>query len=351
MAHQAYERLAEALDRLPNGFPRTSSGIEITLLRRIFTPEQAALAALLTREMEPVEAIAARAGLAVAEARAALMGMARRGMVWFEREGGVSRFRLAPFIVGIYEAQLDVMDHELAHLVEDYLAQGGAAGIMGPEPALHRVIPAQAAVRPEWILPYDDVRAILLRARSFHVRDCICRVQQAQLGRTCRFPVHSCLSFSSRESEPGPDSLTQEQALALLDEMEEVGLVHSVSNVAQGLGYVCNCCGCCCGILRGINEYGIAHSIARANYVAAVDQDTCTACGICAERCQVGAIREGEGAYEVMAERCIGCGLCVTGCPSGAATLSRLPEAETVHPPSDFAAWEEERLRRRGAAS
>ncbi|MGI6209400.1 MAG: 4Fe-4S dicluster-binding protein [Anaerolineae bacterium] len=347
MGADVYERLAEALDRLPNGFPRTASGVEIAILKRIFTPEQAGLAALLTREMEPLEIIAERAGLSVAQARRALMAMARRGMVWFERQGGTSRFRLAPFIVGIYEAQKDILDHELAHLVEDYMAQGGAAGIMGPEPALHRVIPALGSVRTEWILPYDDVRAILLQARSFEVSDCICRVQQAKLGRTCRFPVHNCLSFSGREAAPGPDSLTREEALALLDEAEQVGLVHSVSNVAEGLGYVCNCCGCCCGILRGITEYGLAGSMARPNYVASIERGTCTACGRCAQRCQVGAISEGEDGYGVLAERCIGCGLCVTGCPSGAASLSRLPAAQTVHPPADFAAWEEERLRNR----
>ncbi len=344
MPQDAYARFAEALDRLPNGFPHTESGVELLLLQKIATPEEAALAAQLTGTMEPLESIAERVGLAPREARRALLGLVRKGMAWFEREGGASRFRLAPFIVGLYEAQLDVIDEEMARLVEEYFAQGGAAGIMGPEPALHRVAPAQTAVEHEWVLPYDDVRAIMQGARSFFVRDCICRTEQALVGHPCKFPRHNCLYFTWREAPPGPESVTKEEALALLEETEHIGLVHTVSNVAEGIGYVCNCC----GVLRGITKYGLEHSVAKANYRAAIDPDLCIACGVCAERCQVDAIRQTDGLYEVIVERCIGCGLCVTGCPSEAAKLARLPEAETVHPPADFAAWERERLRNRG---
>jgi electron transport complex protein RnfB len=88
--------------------------------------------------------------------------------------------------------------------------------------------------------------------------------------------------------------------------------------------------------------------VARANYVAAIDAAECTSCGACAERCQVGAILERDGAFAVDPERCIGCGLCATGCPSGAAALARRPGAELAYPPEDFEAWERERLRSRG---
>ena len=67
--------------------------------------------------------------------------------------------------------------------------------------------------------------------------------------------------------------------------------MHTVSNIASGINYVCNCCGCCCGILRPLIEAGIEDSIAYANYYATVDADTCTGCGICEARCQVEAIK------------------------------------------------------------
>ena len=348
LSDQVFERLAEALDRLPNGFPRTSSNAEIKLLKKIFSPGEASLASQLGRSMESVDAIAKRAERSVEEVETKLMEMAERGLLWYQKEMGKSFFRLAPFVVGIYESQKKIMDHEFAHLFEDYMANGGAVGIMKPQPALHRVIPAQKAVKSEWILPYDDVKAILLRSKTFHLRDCICRIQQDHIGRKCSFPLRTCLSFSSIEGQPSQDDVSKDEALAFLDKAEEMGLVHTVSNVMKDFGYVCNCCGCCCGILRGITDWGIENSVAYSNYYAAIDFNECLDCGTCRQRCQVHAISESNGVSVVDRSKCIGCGLCVTGCPNGAAKLEKKPKGEIVTPPKDFEAWEHERLHNRG---
>ena len=347
MSDEVYERLIDALDALPNGFPRTPSRVEILVLKKIFSEEEAAIASQLTGKMETVDEIADRAGLPAEETSKRLFQIVQRGMVWIDRQDGKTTFRLAPFVVGIYEAQLELMDHELAHLVEQYMVEGGAAGIMKPQPALHRVIPHQNTVKSESILPYEDVCALLLKSKAFHLRACICRAQQDQLGRKCDFPLEMCLSFSDTERGAWPGDLTQEEALALLDKSEEVGLVHTVSNITEGVGYICNCCGCCCGILRGITEWGIENSVAFANYYAVIDPVICNNCGTCIQRCQVSAISEGDGFSVVDRARCIGCGLCVSGCPNDVARLERKPEAEIVHPPANFAAWEQERLRNR----
>lgn len=348
MTDDVYEQLAEALDKLPNGFPRTPSNVEIRLLKKIFSTEEASLASQLDRSMTSVDVIAKRTRLSVEEAEVKLMKMAKRGLLWRGVKGGKSSFRLAPFVVGIYEAQLESMDHELAHLVEEYLANGGAAGIMKPHPAIHRVIPAQKATKSEWILPYDDVKAILLKSKTFRLHDCVCRKQQDHIGRKCDFPLRTCLSFSSTERPPDPLSVSKEEALDFLDKAEEMGLVHTVSNVMKGVGYVCNCCGCCCGILRGINEWGIENSVAYANYYAVIDPDECLACGTCRNRCQVHAISEQDGVSVVDRKKCIGCGLCATGCPNGAAKLQPKSNSEIINPPQDFVAWEHERLHNRG---
>ena len=350
LSDPVYEQLAEALNRLPNGFPRTSSNVEIRILKKIFSFEEASLATRLGGSMESVEAIASRVGLPTEEAKVRLSNMAKRGLLWSYEKDEKLFFRLAPFLVGIYESQRESMDHELAHLVEHYLANGGAVGIMKPQPALHRVVPAQKAVKSEWILPYDDVRAILLNSKTFTLNDCICRVQQDHVGRRCDFPLRTCLSFSSVEGQPSEHDVSKEEALNFLDKAEEMGLVHTVSNVMKGLGYVCNCCGCCCGILRGITDWGIENSVAYANYYAVIDAEQCLGCGICRKRCQVHAISEKDGVSIVDRKKCIGCGLCVTGCPNGVAKLDKKPESEIVDPPVDFGAWEKERLRNRARA-
>jgi NAD-dependent dihydropyrimidine dehydrogenase PreA subunit len=343
-----YEHLAEALDKLPNGFPRTSSNVEIRLLKKIFSREEASLACQLGGSMESCEVISERIGLSSEQAEAKLMKMAERGLLWHAEEEGKSRFRLAPFIVGIYEDQLESMDHEFAHLVEEYLANGGAAGIMKPQPAIHRVVPANKATKSEWILPYDDVKALLMDSKSFGLRDCVCRVQQKHMGHECDFPLRTCLSFSALERPSHQYSVSKEEALAFLDGAEELGLVHTVSNVMRGVGYVCNCCGCCCGLLRGITDWGIENSVAYANYYADINPQECVGCGTCRERCHVHAISEDNEISVVDREKCIGCGLCVTGCPNGAAKLERKSDNEIVSPPVDFETWEHERLRSRG---
>jgi len=352
MADSPYVALASALDRLPNGYPRTESGVEILILRKLFTPEEAALVALLGREPVAPEAVAERAGAPMAEIRRRLLNLARRRLIWPGKGEGGLVFRLAPFVVGIYEAQTETIDHELAHLIEDYMAQGGIEGIMGLRPSLTRVVPSRGSVKSEWILPYDDVKALLLDAKAFSARDCICRKGQDLLGRrACSAPIRTCLGISPTPRESQPEDISREEAFVILDQAEEAGLVHTVSNMLAGSSYICNCCGCCCAVLRGITEYGLEHSVAAANYRSSVDAESCTGCELCVDRCQVKAITMRDGIAVVDARKCIGCGLCASGCAAGAASLARKPEPEIVQPPADYAAWERERLANRGLPS
>jgi electron transport complex protein RnfB len=346
-----YERLIDALDALPNGFPRTPSRIEIKLLHKLFAPDEALIASLMSRHEETPDLIARRADLPIAEVKAMLITMAKRGLLWYTRRDREMNFRLAPFIVGIYEAQMEVLDEEFARLFEEYLSTGGAAGIMRPSPALHRVVPAQGTVKTDWILPYEDVRAILLEGEVFSVRDCICRVQQDLLGkRRCKHGLENCLSFTKIKRSPRPGDIPIEQALKILNDSETNGLVHTVSNVVEGVYYICNCCGCCCGILRGITDFGIETSVARANYYSVIESESCSGCMLCIERCQVHAIAATEAGDTVTIDqnKCIGCGLCVSICATGSLRLERKKEAQAVHPPEDFTAWEIARLKYRG---
>lgn len=347
MKEDIFVTLANLLDSLPNAFPRTKSGVELKLLRKIFTKEEAAIAVELNGEFQPIDVIAEYLGFSTKQARTQLIAMAKKGLVWLNKENGELFFRLAPFVVGIYEAQLDNMDHEFAHLFEQYLLEGGRE-IMKYEPGIHRAIPAVSLAKSEWILPYDDVKEIINRAYAFSVRDCICRVQQGLIGKGCDAPRHNCLMLYLRERPERPGDITKEEALAILDEAEEVSLVHCVANHQVGITYICNCCGCCCGVLRGIVEWGYENSVAHANYYAVIDPDECTNCGTCVDRCQVNAIQEKDGVSVVDGEKCIGCGLCVTGCPENVAKLVRKLDDEIVHPPIDFQDWEDQRMDNRG---
>jgi Na+-translocating ferredoxin:NAD+ oxidoreductase subunit B len=342
-----YELLARALDELPNGFPRTQSNIEIALLQKLFSPEEARIAGMLSGRLEPVEQIASRIGLPPKESQRKLLELAKRGLIWFEKTEGKLLFRLAPFVIGIYESQRELMDPEFAHLFEHYMQDGGAKGIMKYQPALTRVVPSAGSVKSEWILPYDDIKAIIAANKRFWAGDCICRIQQANLNKRCHFPVGLCLSMSPDDSSTRPGNITQDEALDMLDLAEELGMVHSVSNMQEGLSFICNCCGCCCAILRGITDWGLDKSVVQANYFAEIDRDSCSGCATCVNRCQTKAISLEDNIAIINKSLCIGCGLCVSSCPTESARLMRKPDSEIIPPPVNFADWESQRLQNR----
>jgi Pyruvate/2-oxoacid:ferredoxin oxidoreductase delta subunit len=342
-----YADLADALNALPNGFPRTETGSDLRLLEFMYSEKEAELASRLANEWDSVVNIAGRLNKQSKEVQAGLFAMVREGKVWMQKDVGKTVFRLAPFIVGSYEASTGKMNEDMALLVEKYMIDGGAEGIMKPQPAVHRTVPILEAAELEWILPYDNLLKILDNAQTFHVQECICRKQKEALGEGCEAPKNNCLSFSTVKREKIPGDMTREDAIKLLKAAEEASLVHSVSNVVNGVNYICNCCGCCCGVLRGITEWGIGNSMARANYEAVVSEEKCMGCEVCIERCQVSALEIVDGIAKIDRNKCLGCGLCMTTCASNAIKMMPRPLEEQVAPPDTFGDWEKQRLQNR----
>jgi len=184
------------------------------------------------------------------------------------------------------------------------------------------------------------------------VRDCICRVQQRLVGQGCDRPVENCLLFApvkgAFDHSKTTRSIAKEEALRILREAEEAGLVHSTGNYRDGHFYICNCCTCCCGILRSVAEFGIPTAVARSDFCAVVDAEMCIGCADCVERCQFGALAVPEDVCVVDHVRCVGCGLCATVCPADALHLERRPEGETHLPPVNNKDWMVQRARERG---
>jgi Pyruvate/2-oxoacid:ferredoxin oxidoreductase delta subunit len=135
-----------------------------------------------------------------------------------------------------------------------------------------------------------------------------------------------------------------------MDRAEREGLVHCTYNVRRESMFVCNCCACCCGFLRGVKEFGAPHLLVRSNWVSVIAAERCTLCGACAGgRCPMGAIADHNGCYAVSDERCIGCGVCSVDCPGDAISLRPRPRRERTTPPKTLAAWALSRvIRRRG---
>lgn len=348
MAPNAYKKLAQKLDDLPNRFPETESGVEIRLLQRVFSPQEAALAAEMYFQKEPAELIASRAGVPEKEARQTLKDMARKRVILFSRGESGLVYGLMPFVVGFYEELLPRLDQELAELFEAYF-QETQGGITGKAPSVHRVIPVQEAIDYEIeVFPYEKASDLLQTAQSWGVRDCICRVQKSLIGDPCAHPVQNCLVFApvegAFENSEVDRAISKEEALQILGEAEEAGLVHTTGNYRDHIHYICNCCTCSCGILRSVAEFNNSTAVARSDFHAAVDEDLCLACGDCLERCQFDALELVGDLCQVDLANCVGCGLCVVVCPEEALSLVRRPEGEVPLPPRNIGEWGQMRL-------
>lgn len=351
MAPDPYEQLASRLNALPDGFPRTAEGHELRLLRYLFLEPEAELAAHLRLTLETPEQIAERLELDPKALRQMLKQMAREGLIAAGKTDQGVGYGLMPFVVGIYEMQSGRIDRELAELFEAYY-QAAFHEAIAMQPPVHRVVPVgESIAMNSEIRPYDSVRQILDEARAWGVTDCICRKQKALIGEGCDHPMDVCMVFSAT---PGAfdrsstiRSLTHEEAIATLQRAAEAGLVHSVSNSQTGHWYLCNCCTCSCGILRGLAEMGVSNVVARSSYVNQVNEDLCVGCELCVEYCPFGAL-SCEGLASVDAARCTGCGVCAVHCPEGALALVPRPEAEIAPPPPDMMAWRQARAKNHG---
>jgi ferredoxin len=352
MNQQPYQQLAQRLDALPNGFPPTADGAELRLLAKLFTPEEADLAAQLRLRLETPKEIAARIGDDPKAIRTRLKGMAKRGLIKANRhpDGGLG-YGLLPFVVGIYEFQVERMDAELAQLFEDYYQQAFGETLT-VSPQVHRVIPVNKTIRADMeIRPYESAAEIVDSTQAWGVIDCICRKQKALIGDPCEHPLDVCMVLSPTPGAFDRSStiraLSRDEAMATLQRAAEAGLVHSVSNNQEGLWYVCNCCTCSCGILRGMADLGVANVVARSAFINTVDEEQCIGCGDCVVYCQFDALSL-EDVIQVNDPRCVGCGVCVPVCPENALELIRRPAEQVKPPPATESDWQADRSAARG---
>ncbi|MEI7900642.1 MAG: 4Fe-4S dicluster-binding protein [bacterium] len=363
-----YERLAAAQEALPHGFPRTKSGVEIKLIKRAFTEEEVALAGQLTRLPETAAAIAKRVGGNVAEVTALLESLIPRRLVRLDSPGmsapglaptpveGDKKYRLGPFLVGWYEANMRLLGKEFAELFEQYVIEGGGEKILAPRPGVLGVVPVRGSLTPEQMKTMEshlDIDAHFKRHERFLLIPCVCKRERELQGHTdCMLPMKRCGFVGLPPQTPlGENAVTREEADKLLRELEEMGHVHLAfygftmgADAPQFVG-TCNCCACCCGVLHGQKISGIEEGAQRSNYRAVIDPAKCVSCGLCNTRCPVKAIAKDENAKSKVARaKCIGCGVCVIKCPTQAIKMETVSEAEWFQTPASMAEWEERRL-------
>jgi ferredoxin len=340
MATEIYERLAQHLDDLPGGFPETESGVEIRILRRLFTPEFAELAVHLTLIPEEPRVIARRAKIPVQEATQRLEEMFKKGLiVGVHRKNKPPLYMALQFLVGFWESQVNRLDRELIQDFEEYLPFYNDSGISQVTGQL-RTIPVGKSISTQAeVMLYERAEELVRAHKTFAVSNCICRQEMRIMGKGCDKPEESCLSFGTAaktvvRTDRGR-AISQEEALSILHRAEEAGLVLQPANAKKVL-FICTCCGCCCGVLRGLKRDPKPASLVSTPFVASLNSDTCKGCGACVKRCQMEAISLADKKAVLDLNRCIGCGLCVNTCPTDSLSLLRKPKAKQPYVPKDI---------------
>ncbi len=325
MSDAAYVKLREFLDQFPLGFPQTPSGVEIEILKKLFTEDEAKIAVLLTMLPEDASQIAERTGISEKGLEEKLESMSRKGLIFRIRRQGRATYRSAPFMIGLYEYSVKKIDKELARLFKKYyeaayLNEMGASNVPG-----FKVLPVDENIQAGTVLfPYLKLKDSIRAARKIAVTDCVCRKESRLTGEGCNHPIETCLSFGAAaeyyiENGMGRE-ITANEAIKIIEETDKSGLVHAGANVKH-LSNICNCCPCCCASMKGITQRGYAkRKYLNALFEAKIDEAACTSCEQCLERCPVGAITLDETA-EVNRDKCLGCGLCASSCPVEAITL------------------------------
>ena len=176
--------------------------------------------------------------------------------------------------------------------------------LLGEQQVTHKIIPMIKALQTSQdILPEEDARSVINEAELIAIVACPCRTR----GRLCDAPTETCMQFRKAAEyviKRGTGrEISQQEAIEVINKTEEHGLIH----IILPYGVICNCCSCCCNILRPLDEYGkISQGLTPSSYRAIVNEELCTGCQLCLDQCYFEALSMKDGKASIDIEKCFG---------------------------------------------
>ena len=340
-----YRQLQEHLDKLPIGYPKTNSGVEIRILQLLFTPIEVIVALCLSLGNASVETVRKRLdkkfGISYEPGKVATI------LNDMFMKGSINRSNKEPFkysnamlAIGMFEHQLGDLSKEMMELVHQYFDEGFNDEFFKSSLPQLRTSPHMKAIVPEFnIATYDNMRKIVEKTdKSIQVANCVCKEGEAILGKPCKQTkdIEVCLMFDAKSylDMGKARTITKDECMEIINRAEREGLVLQPGNSLQPF-CICLCCGCCCGVLTSAKKYKKPAELIAHNFYAKVEEELCNSCTLCVKRCQMVAIQIENKKAIIDLDRCIGCGLCVTACKKEA--LSLLEKTKKTIPPRNAA--------------
>jgi len=342
-----YRLLQQRLDKMVTGAPDSPTFQKI--LRMVYSEEDASLARRIPTRPTPVPAVARKLGIPIEELDSKVRDMAGRGIVMdFERKGA-RYICLAPVVIGFFEFTFmrtrdELPMKELSHLFEQYMTEDDrfARSVFSGQTQIGRSLVHEEALPEDHteILDWERASHIVKTATAHGVSLCACRHKATHLGRACGQPLETCMTFNFAAETMIRNGLakriTAQEAMSLLEDCKQRGLAQTGDNVQRGVSYICNCCGCCCGMMEAIRTFDMKNAIVTSNWIAEIDTEACKGCGLCVQACPIQIVHleerqneSGEILRKVAVrdeEVCLGCGVCATTCKVGAITMRSRPQ-------------------------
>lgn len=333
-----YKKLAAHLDTLPTGYPATESGVELRILKRLFSPEEAELVSKLSMIPEPVSSIADRIGQSAEELAPVLEAISKKGLIYRSGKGNDAYYMASQFVIGFWEFNLKNLTPELITDVNEYLPEFMKKSWTAHATKQLRVIPISTDITPDMdIMSYEVAEEIIRSQKKIVVSDCICRTEHEIMGHGCGYPLEVCLSFGNGayyyEGNGIGRAIGQDEALSILKKGRDAGLVLQPGNAIRPAN-ICMCCGCCCQVLKNLKTLDKPAEAVHSNHFARVEADECVGCESCVDRCHMDAISMDGDKAVIDPGRCIGCGVCVPACPADALEFVRKDPSLLYEPPA-----------------
>lgn len=328
-----YIELQEHLDQYPIGFPAEKSGVELRLLKYLFTPEEAKLAIKLHDFFEPLEVIYERmkeTGISIHELKMMLDNMVKKGAIHYKIINGQKNYANAYLLIGMYEYQINKLTKEFYNDFWSYAYGSFMNEVFGTQISQFRTVPVERSITPEHYVPtYDELRKIIEKTKGpIDVAECICRQGKEMIGEPCKITsrLETCIGFGDTaqlyNDQGWGREVSKEEALQIIRKNEEEGLVLQAFNTINP-EFICSCCGCCCGMLSNCKILPQSAKFLSSTFQAEIDIELCKGCGICVDRCQMDAIKLRKEISKLNKKKCIGCGNCVPTCPENAIQLKK----------------------------
>lgn len=331
-----YNNLARRLNRFPQGAPPTE--LLFKILKILFSEKEAQLVSELPIKPFTHKKAAEIWKLNLSDAKIILNDLADRGILLDYENNENTFYVLPPPMAGFFEFSMmryrkDINQKVLAELFyqylnveEDFIKSLFTEG----ETQLGRVFVNESVLTNEnalHVLDYERASEVVRTATQIGIGICYCRHKMGHVGKNCDAPMDICMTFNSPAESLIRHGIARKADLAegldLLSKAKNCNLVQFGENVQERVGFICNCCGCCCEALIAAKKFGILNPVHTTNFIPVIIEGKCNGCGKCVSLCPVEAMtlvnasdlhKPSRKKAKLDEERCLGCGLCLRGC-------------------------------------